>query len=201
MRTQFKPAVRDIVAILLAIAMVILAMPVSANAAMSDYTLDDTTTSTNGTVSATFTVGDTELNALGYSTTVSIPTEIALTLSGGKFTGTDYVGVSGILSSGKKITVTVDKTNSAYGQISGPSSFTKDISALSSDKLSETLSPTSWTATDCYNNLADKTDGKTIANWTTPGTLSVSISGTSFIPRYKGGYTTVVPLVITLGDE
>ncbi len=189
---------RTMLSILTAIAVLAVSMSFPSYATTTSHTLDENHTTSDGNVTATFTVGDEELNALGYTATVSVPTEVALTLSTGKFTGTDYVGVSGIIGASQTISVTVDTSATGYRVIYGPNSFSKDLNSLTGEQFSESLSVTSWDADACYQNLQDKQDGKAFSAWTSPGVLSVSITGSTFIPRYKGGYSTVVPLKIKL---
>lgn len=198
MNTQFKPTAGNIMAIILAIAMAILAIPVSAMAATTDYSLDSSNAEKTSEVTAKFTVSDTELRDLGYTTTVSIPTQIDLSYSGKKFTGSDYIGVSGIIESTQTIKVEIDTDNSKYKKITGPIGFSKDLSSLASSKFSESLSCNGWAANACYSNLEDKNAGKTYSAWTQPCELSVTIDGTAFVPRYIGNYSTVVPLTIKL---
>lgn len=193
-----KGKIRTALSLATAIAMLAISMAFPSYATTTAHTLDDGHSTSDGNVTATFTIGDEELNALGYTATVSVPTEVALTLSAGKFTGTDYVGVSGIIGTGQTISVTIDSSAAGYRVIYGPSSFSKNLNGLTSEQFSETLSVTSWDADACYQNLQDKADGKAYSAWTTPGALSVSITGSTFIPRYKGGYSTVVPLKIKL---
>ena len=184
----------------MAMAVGVLAFSISGKAYATTHTLNDTTTETNGNVTANFSIGNEELDALGYTATVSVPTEVALTLSSGKFTGTDYVGVSGVIGASQTISVNINTAADGYRVVYGPSSFSKNLNSVAAEHFSETLSVTSWTADACYQNLQDKTDGKAFSAWTTPGVLSVSLSGSTFIPRYKGGYSTVVPLVIKLNN-
>lgn len=167
-------------------------------AGTTTYQLSDTSTEKIGNVTAKFTIGDTELEELGYTTTVSIPTQITLALSDGKFTGSDYIGVSGILDSSQKINISVDSSNEAYKIIEGPNNFTSDLSSDASDKFSITLSKQNWSHVEASLNLKDKTDGKAYSAWKYPGSLSVSINGKAFIPIYKGSYTTTIPLSIEL---
>ncbi|MBR1634337.1 MAG: hypothetical protein IJ682_04645 [Lachnospiraceae bacterium] len=196
---EFKRTARGMAAAALAAA--IFAGSITENASATErttYTLDGSGTEKSGSVTAKFTIGDAELSALGYTTTVSIPNAVTLTLSDGKFTGSDYIGVSGILESAQTVKVKIDTDSADYKTVRGPAGFSKNLSPLPSDRFAESLSKTSWSAPQAYANLEDKTAGKAVSAWTEQGKLSVSIDGKAFVPRYKGSYTTAVPLIIEL---
>lgn len=198
-RNRFKTSLRTAAALSAAMAATIASLSQTAYASeRTTYTLTESANEKTGSVSATFTIGDDELSALGYATTVSIPNTIPLTLSDGKFSGSDYVGVSGLIDSTQTVRVTIDSDSTNYKVIKGPLGFSKDLSSLGSASFSETLSKNGWAAGDCYNNLSDKNDGKALSAWTAPGLLSVSIDAHAFVPRYKGNYYTTIPLTIEL---
>ena len=195
---DMKKQKRKCAALLLAVLMAVGANVQEARAETTTYTLTESAAEKPGSVTAKFTIGDTELETLGYTTTVSIPNDISLALSSGKFTGSDYIGVSGIINSSQTINVSIDTDNAAYKVIKGPLGYTKDLSALPSAKFSESLSKNGWSASETHENLEDKNDGKAFSAWSNPCQLSVSIDGSAFVPRYKGNYTTTIPLTIEL---
>ncbi|MBR1633614.1 MAG: hypothetical protein IJ682_00975 [Lachnospiraceae bacterium] len=199
METRIRGSKRRMAAIMLAAAMLCSTETMAVSASeTTTYTLDDDNTSKTGSVTAKFTIGDTELSALGYTTTVSIPNEVALTLKDGKFSGTGYIGVSGIIDSAQTISISIDTDNAAYKVVKGPLGYSKDLSSLSPDKFYEHLGKNGWSASQTHANLEDKTAGKAISAWTEPGTIEVSIDGKAFVPRYKGNYSTAIPLTIEL---
>ena len=151
------------------------------------------------TVSARFTVTQQTITDLGYDTVVTIPVEIELTLntSTKKFEGSGSVAAYGILDTDQAVKVDIKDTDSVYGVINGPSSYSQNLK----DKgFTTTLSKKKWTPDDCYDNLEKKADGTDLSE-SNVGTLAVSVPGTKFIPKYMDDYTTTIPLTISLVTE
>ena len=198
-KISLKKTSKSILALLLVCTAITGVMKFEVDAAdRTTYSLSDSSTSATGNVTAKFTVGDADLEAMGYNTTVSIPNEITLTYAAGRYDGTGGIGVSGIIDSNQKIKVSVDTENEAYKILNGPHDFTKDLSTVADDKCSITVTKQSWSYVEASFNLIDKKDDKAVTEWKYPSRLIVSINERAYIPIYKGDYSMTIPLVIEL---
>ena len=149
--------------------------------------------SANGEVTATFTIDDEVLAGLGYNVIASIPVTLPLSYNSAakNFSNEGTVYCSGILPTGKKVTVTVNESGEKYGKIYDPSNAAESVAGQTGFDV--TLSRTTWTKADCYTNLTKRRGGDEA---TETGSLSVTVPGSSFIPKATGTFKTYVPLVI-----
>ena len=148
-------------------------------------------------VSATFTISDGILGDLGYSAVASIPVSMSLDYDWTTrlFTQAAVVYCSGVLDSGKKISITVNESGEKYGKVYDPSDEASSVAGKTGYSVS--LSKTSWSKAECRENLEKISDG---LEATKDGELSISVPGRGFIPSGMGTFKTYAPLVISMED-
>ncbi len=194
---------------LLTLAAMFAALPVNAFAA--EQTVEPTDGSGSCEVVASATVTDRELEELGLNVVVSFPTEISLALDTGTktFDGTGGIYAYGIMDSGKSLTVTIDSSHAAYGQVkyrasagAAASDSADNFYASVTEKLVKVtnsveggqLDEVSFSAGETLQNYIDRAGSSDASTY---ATLSVSIR--SLIPTSgKGIYFTNVPFKIAI---
>ena len=184
-------------AALLTLATLMSAFPMNCFAA--DQTVDATEGGTHQ-ITASATVTDTELEALGLNVMVSFPTEVTLSLntSTKAFAGTGSIYAYGILDSDENLYITIDEDHAAYGAIKYREAGTSGLGFSTEENyygtVTETLSNGVYAPNDTLANYLKKEAGEDLQQ---TSTLSVSISG--MIPTAgTGEYFTNVPLKIEI---
>ena len=148
-------------------------------------------------VTATFSIDDDTLSNLGYGVIASIPISIPLAFNSTTkiFSNSAAVYCSGVLPAGKKVSVTVNESAEKYGKVYDSDNEATSVKTKSGFDIS--LSKTSWSKSECYENLT-KINASQDATQT--GDLTVAIPGKGFIPKGAGTFNTYVPLVISQSD-
>ena len=152
---------------------------------------------TSEEVTATFTIDEDTLASLGYGVIASIPVSMPLSYDTGTKVFSNSAGVycSGVLDSGKRVSVTVDTTGEKYGKVYHANEDPVSVSGKSGFDIS--LSKTKWSKAECYTNLSKVNNSE---DATETGILSVKIPGTGFIPSGAGTFNTYVPIIIKQED-
>lgn len=170
--------------------------------AFAETTKDVAVPSTGQTtqeVEAYFNVTQEDLNALGYDLIVTVPISFQLGFDkvNKAYKGSGNVSASGMLASGKAVSVKIDTDHEKYGKIFVGDS-TIDVTANDSSGFRSDMSQEKWTSSMCYSNLKDKMNSAALS-WTSD--LSVTVPFSAFTLKDLGKYFTTVPLVISLTDE
>lgn len=108
--------------------------------------------------------------------------------------------ISGITEPDYVFTVKLDKERDNYGIIKGPNMDTYDLS----ESITETIAGGNmiqFTAEDCYENLLaeNRLEGRGRED-IKKAQLLVYIDANSFIPKYRGRYRTLIPLIVSLEE-
>ena len=181
--------------LMLAMLVMLLADPVSVRA-------DDVSIPSSGSesreVTASFSIDDDTLSNLGYGVIASIPVSMPLSFNSSTkvFSNSAAVYCSGVLASGKKVSVTVNETAEKYGKVFDSDSESTSVKSKSGFDIS--LSKTDWSKSECYENLSRINASEDV---TQTGSLTVAIPGKGFIPKGAGTFSTYVPLIISQSDE
>ncbi|MBR1627857.1 MAG: hypothetical protein IJ679_01150 [Lachnospiraceae bacterium] len=148
-------------------------------------------------VTATFTIDDDTLASLGYSAVASIPVSMTLSYNSSSklFTNSGTVYCSGVLDSGKKVSVTVNESGEKYGKVYD--STEAATSVVGKTGFSVSLSKTAWSKSECQENLTKINNSEEA---TKTGTLTISVPGKGFIPSGTGTFKTYAPLAISMTD-
>lgn len=162
-------------------------------------------------VAASATVTDQDLEDLGLSVVVSLPTEVTLTLDAASkaFKGSGSIYAYGVMDSGRELAVAIDAGNAAYGKVkyrvgageptSDPTdnfhaSVTEKLAKVTNSVEAERSVEASFTASETLECYMDRTKDRAI---TTYARLYVDIGG--LIPASgKGTYFTNVPIKISI---
>ena len=149
-------------------------------------------------VTATFSIDDDTLSNLGYGVIASIPISMPLSFNSSTkvFSNSAAVYCSGVLPSGKKVSVTVNESAEKYGKVFDSENESTSVKSKTGFDIS--LSKTDWSKSECYENLS-KINASQDATQT--GNLTVAIPGNGFIPKGAGTFSTYVPLIISQSDE
>lgn len=170
--------------------------------AFADTTKDVAVPSTGQTtqeVEAYFNVTQEDLNALGYDLIVTVPLSFQLGFDkvNRSYKGSGEVSASGVLESGKAVSVKIDQAHEKYGKIFVGDS-TIDVTASNASGFKSDMTQEKWTSSMCYSNLKDKMNSSA-PSWKSD--LSVTVPFSAFTLKELGKYFTTVPLVISLTDE
>lgn len=170
--------------------------------AFADTTKDVAVPSTGQTtqdVKAYFNVTQEDLNALGYDLIVTVPLSFQLGFDklNKAYKGSGKVSASGVLDSGKVVSVKIDTAHEKYGKIFVGDS-TSDVTARESSGFKSGMTKEQWTSLMCYENLKNRMTSSAM-KWTSD--LSVTVPFSAFTLKDLGEYFTTVPLVISLQDE
>lgn len=192
MKTTMKKQLTTIAA---ALSVLLASAPVSAYAATQNLQPSGTDTVE---VVASAQVTEDELAALGVNVIVSIPTELTLSMDSSKnFSGSDKIYAYGIMDADSSLSVTIDATHAAYGQVryrktASDSGTVSDTNF--SATVTETLSKEQFSAEETKANYLAQQAGGSMAH---DATLEVSIK--NLLPLSGTGiYTTNVPLKVEL---
>ena len=147
---------------------------------------------------ASATVTDSDITELELNVMVSFPVEVELTLDEDKaFSGTGTIYAYGIMGNGSTLSVTIDKTNAAYGKVkyrADAQSEGIDSAANFFAEVTETLSKDSFSAAETLSNYLAKREVTDI-----PAVSSLAVSIKNLIPTSGTGiYYTNVPLKIEI---
>ena len=177
-------------AAVLALAIALTASPAAAKA---DSVAVPGEGSTDGEVTATFSITEDMLPGLGYGVVASIPVSMALAYDtqDKTFSNSAAVYCSGVLADGRKVSVTVDGSSDKYGKVYDEADRASSVKVKTGFSVS--MSKTSWSKAECMENLEGLDSGGEAAK---TGELSVSVPGKGFIPSGTGTFRTYVPLVI-----
>lgn len=151
-------------------------------------------------VEAYFNVTRDDLVAMGYDLIVTVPVSFQLNFDRDSrtYSGSAEVSASGVLDSGKAVSVTIDKAHEKYGRIytgsgDGAKDVTKDVAGFAA-----AMSQEKWTSEMCFANMKDRMESSDV---TRTGSLSAEVPFSIFTLESLGKYYTTVPLVIKLVDE
>lgn len=170
--------------------------------AFADTTKDVAVPSTGQTtqdVKAYFNVTQEDLNALGYDLIVTVPLSFQLGFDklNKAYKGSGKVSASGVLDSGKAVSVKIDTSHEKYGKIFVGDSIT-DVTSGGSSGFKSSLTTERWSQLMCYENLKNRMNSSA-PKWSSD--LYVTVPFSAFTLKDLGEYYTTVPLVISLTDE
>lgn len=185
---------RKIVAMALTALMMTSLLPTSSLAAPNEV---EATNGSNFEITATANVTNDDLNDLGLNVRISFPTEFSLALNTDNktFEGSDVIYAYGIMDPDHTLKVTIDESSESYGKVC----YRKDGSTVTSESnffatVTESLSKTSFTATETQENYLKK-----VASQDMPHYATVNVGIKNMIPTSGiGDYFTLVPLKIAI---